>query len=78
MDLERWEYMWMVVNIRKGRLVFTANGQELASSTYTQALNALGWEGWELVSVISPPFKLPVGFSDQLPTFCLKRKFFVK
>ena len=70
--MQKWEYMWMYMASEKGRQVFIANGERVQKQTYAEALNALGKDGWELVSVISP--NLPSQHPPQaFPQFCLKR-----
>jgi len=70
--MQKWEYMWVSVTSEKGALIFVANGQRLHAQTYAEALNALGKDGWELVSAIPPPFVLPIPMRG-FPQFCLKR-----
>lgn len=72
--MQKWEYMWMYVTTEKGAQVFIANGERLQTQTYSEALNALGKDGWELVTVIPPGFKLPAPMRAS-PQFCLKRPF---
>ena len=64
--------MWIYVDTEKGRQVYIANGKRLAAQSYVEALNAVGKDGWELVAVIPPSFKLPVPLQN-VPQFCLKR-----
>ena len=59
--MQKWEYTWVYVTREKGALVFVANGQRLQTQTYSAALNALGKDGWELVTVIPPPIVFPIG-----------------
>jgi len=70
--MQKWEYMWMYMASEKGRQVFIANGERLQKQTYAEALNALGKDGWELVSVIPPNLTLPAP-TPSFPQFCLKR-----
>jgi len=70
--MQKWEYMWMSVTSLKGKLVFLANGERLEASMFVEALNTLGEDGWELVAVIPPAFKLPAPLQS-VPQFCLKR-----
>jgi hypothetical protein len=70
--MQKWEYMWMYMATEKNRQVFIANGERLQRQTYAEALNALGKDGWELVSVIPPSLTLPTP-SQSFPQFCLKR-----
>jgi hypothetical protein len=69
--MQKWEYLWMYVTHEKGELVYIANGERLEAKTNPEALNALGRDGWELVSVIPPP-SIPA-HPQGLPQFCLKR-----
>jgi hypothetical protein len=69
--MQQWEYMWIYVTSEKGQQVYIANGERLAAQTYHEALNAVGKEGWELVTVI-PATSIPTpthGFAQ----LCLKR-----
>jgi len=70
--MAKWEYMWMYVSSDRGRQIFVANGEHLQAQTYTEALNLLGKDGWELVAIIPPPIKFPVPMQSS-PQFCLKR-----
>ena len=70
--MQKWEYMWMYMATEKNRQVFIANGERLQRQTYAEALNALGKDGWELVSVIPPSLTLPTP-SQSFPQFCFKR-----
>ena len=70
--MQKWEYMWVSVTSEKAALVFVANGERLQAQTYSEALNALGKDGWELVTTIPPPFVLPTRMRS-FPQFCLKR-----
>jgi len=70
--MQKWEYMWMSVALEKGKQVFVANGKRLPAQSYSEALNELGKDGWELVSVIQPAIKFPVPLQS-FPQFCLKR-----
>jgi len=72
--MQKWEYMWMYMASEKGRQLFIANGERLQEQTYAEALNALGKDGWELVSVIPASVTLPTP-TQSFPQFCLKRPF---
>jgi hypothetical protein len=69
--MQKWEYMWIYVANEKGQQVYVANGARLEAQTYQEALNAVGKEGWELVTVI-PPTIVPTP-TNTLAQFCLKR-----
>jgi hypothetical protein len=69
--MQMWEYMWIYIVHESGRQAFVANGERLEAQTYQEALNAVGKEGWELVSVI-PPGVIP-GPTNTFAQFCLKR-----
>jgi hypothetical protein len=69
--MQKWEYMWMYVASEKGAQIFIANGERLPAQTFPEALNLLGNDGWELVSIISPGMALPVPMQS-FPQFCLK------
>lgn len=69
--MQQWEYMWIYVAHEKGKHVYVANGERLEAQTNVEALNAVGKEGWELVSsIIVPPTS---GYTQTFPQFCLKR-----
>jgi hypothetical protein len=69
--MKKWEYMWIYVTNEDGKQVYVANGERLAAHTYSEALNAVGQDGWELVSVIPPsPLAKP---THEFASFCLKR-----
>lgn len=69
--MQKWEYMWMYVDDSVGKRVYVANGERLNAQTYTEALNTLGKQGWELVGVIPPTLiSTPTRTFAQ---FCLKR-----
>lgn len=70
--MQKWEYMWMYASQEKGKQIFIANGERLQAQTYSDALNALGKDGWELVAVIPPVIKFPIPMQS-VPQFCLKR-----
>ena len=70
--MQKWEYMWMYMASEKGQQVFIANGERLQEQTYAGALNSLGKDGWELVSIIPQSFTLPAP-TQSFPQFCLKR-----
>jgi len=70
--MQKWEYMWMYLSSEKGQQIFVANGQRLQAQTYSEALNILGEDGWELVAVIPPGIKFPTPMQGS-PQFCLKR-----
>lgn len=57
--MQKWEYMWMSVASEKGTQIFVANGERLPAQTYVEALNALGKDGWELISIIPPGVTVP-------------------
>ena len=70
--MQQWEYMWIYVTHEQGRHVYVANGQRLEAQTNVEALNAVGKDGWELVSAVIIPNP---NYSVQLfPQFCLKRR----
>ena len=51
--------------------MYVANGERLEAQTYTEALNIVGKDGWELVGVIPPTvISTPTRAFAQ---FCLKR-----
>jgi Domain of unknown function (DUF4177) len=69
--MQKWEYMWIYVTHEKGRHVYVANGKRLEAQTNVEALNAMGKEGWELVTtIVIPQAAYP---TQQFPQFCLKR-----
>ena len=69
--MQKWEYMWIYLAQEKGEYVYVANGKRLKAQTNPEALNIVGKDGWELVTVI-PPAPLPTPTSTFLQ-FCLKR-----
>jgi hypothetical protein len=69
--MQQWEYMWIYVTSEKGQQVYIANGERLEAQTYQEALNAVGKEGWELVTVI-PPSIIPTP-THSFVHLCLKR-----
>lgn len=69
--MQKWEYMWIYVTHEKGKQVYVANGERLGAETYQEALNAVGREGWELVTVL-PPTIVPTP-TQSFAQFCLKR-----
>lgn len=71
--MQKWEYMWMYVTTKRGAQIFVANGEQLRVQSYSEALNALGKDGWELVTAIPPPIAFPIFPTRSSPQFCLKR-----
>jgi len=74
--MQKWEYMWIYMAHEQGKNVFVANGERLAAQTYPEALNAVGKEGWELVTtIITPQGYIPTQIfpAQNFPQFCLKR-----
>jgi hypothetical protein len=74
--MQKWEYMWIYMSHEQGRNVFVANGVRLAAQAYPEALNAVGKEGWELVTtIITPHTYVPTEIfpTQTFPQFCLKR-----
>jgi len=69
--MQKWEYMWIYVAHEKGHQIFVANGARLEAQTYEDALNVVGKEGWELVTVV-PPTTIPTP-TQSFAQFCLKR-----
>jgi len=69
--MQKWEYLWIYVDDSGGKIVYVANGERLSAQSYAEALNLVGKDGWELVSVIPPPV---VRTGDSVyAQFCLKR-----
>lgn len=55
--MQKWEYLQMHVEFSKGKLVATANSKQVFSSEddahevdLIKYLNALGTDGWEMIS----------------------------
>lgn len=69
--MQKWEYIWLSVTVEKGTYVYLANGQRLTAATYSDALNSLGREGWELVCALS--MRQTSLATESIPQFCLKR-----
>jgi hypothetical protein len=69
--MQKWEYMWMYVDDSGGKQAYVANGEHLPAQSNPEALNLLGRDGWELVSVI-PPGAIKTARRAYLH-FCLKR-----
>lgn len=69
--MQKWEYMWIYLAKEKRKQIYIANGERLNAGTYAEALNVVGQDGWELVSVIPPTSIRRANF--EFPQFCLKR-----
>ena len=70
-QMPKWEYMWILQVQESGTSVYVANGERLQAHTHCEALNLVGNEGWELVTiVVTPPNLFP---AQTLLQFCLKR-----
>jgi hypothetical protein len=55
--MQKWEYLQVHAELSKGKLVASANGEQVISSKdsaveadLVRYLNSLGAEGWEMVS----------------------------
>lgn len=70
--MEKWEYMLIYVTRSLGGDVYIANGKKLGFRTHLEVLNAMGLEGWELVSAIINKEKSLIPETEL--QFCLKRR----
>ena len=53
--MQKWEYLWMYLaqdNKDKSKFVYIANGHRVEAQGHGEALNIVGKDGWELVSVM--------------------------
>lgn len=69
--MQKWEYLWIYVDDSSGTPVYIANGERLSARTYAEALNNVGRDGWELVTVV-PPASVRTT-THAYAQFCLKR-----
>jgi hypothetical protein len=53
--MQKWEYMWMYLAQDpqdKSKYVYFANGERIEAPNHGAALNVVGKDGWELVTVM--------------------------